>query len=67
MLAEENREVWMGRNWGKYLIGSFYVSEHVDHFKRQKYFCEKKREIVWPGGLGLVFIVIEIIFIYFLN
>ena len=40
----------VGLNWEKYCVGLFNVSEHVDHFKAMKYFCEKKREIVRSGS-----------------
>ena len=51
-----------GHNWEKYFIGLFHVSEHVDHFKAIKYFCEKKREIVWSGG-SLCFVEVYICFL----
>ena len=50
ILAQKMLTVRFGHNWEKYFIGLFHVSEHVDHFKAIKYFCEKKREIVWSGG-----------------
>ena len=33
MLAEEDREGWVGHNWAKYCNGLFHVSEHLGYFK----------------------------------
>ena len=52
-------------NWEKYFIGLLHVSEHVDHFKAIKYFCEKKQEIVWSGGTPPLFGKIPNYFLFF--
>ena len=50
MLVKENLEGGRGQNWEIYFTGLFHVTEHVDHFKAIKYFCDKKQEIVWSLG-----------------